>query len=334
MAGLTNPFWIAVNSLLRALGLPARDSGTQLAKFVLSSLIAGDGTGTAEIADDLVAQVAGCGHGEAVPVSGRPRAAEALPRLAHGDPGLRPGLLHLGVRQAEARRAINASAIDAFTIGNMLFQSLRLEPFDASFEHLVVDFADQAYQYQANTADYQDKSHAAYYGRAGSPAYRAPAPGWLRHALPGVAPGGGPHARGDRRRHARRSGARRATLPGKRPPGARHRDRPGRLDDASGRAGRRTADFRIQSWRLKKDWSIDITARTVTPSMYDLTVGPKPVDVTPDAAAGHVLCDPARAAWAPYQIQAPSNDALFPGEWTFDSNQIYTRWPMAAARQL
>jgi hypothetical protein len=28
--------------------------------------------------------------------------------------------------------------------------------------------------------------------------------------------------------------------------------------------------------------------------------------------------------WAPYQIQAPSNDALFPGEYTFDLSQSYT----------
>lgn len=27
--------------------------------------------------------------------------------------------------------------------------------------------------------------------------------------------------------------------------------------------------------------------------------------------------------WAPFQIQAPSNDALFPGEWTFDLSQVY-----------
>jgi hypothetical protein len=41
-------------------------------------------------------------------------------------------------------------------------------------------------------------------------------------------------------------------------------------------------DFRIQSWRLNRDWSIDITAKTVRPSMYDLTVGPKPADVIPE----------------------------------------------------
>jgi hypothetical protein len=72
------------------------------------------------------------------------------------------GKLKLGCR-------INASAVSAFTVGNMLFQSLRMEPIEAAFEHITIDFADQQFQYQANTAEYQDKSHAAYYGRSGSP---------------------------------------------------------------------------------------------------------------------------------------------------------------------
>jgi hypothetical protein len=72
------------------------------------------------------------------------------------------GKLKLGCR-------INASAVDAYTLANSLFQSLRLTPIQAGFEHLVLSFADVAYQYQANTAEYCDKSHAAYYGRAGSP---------------------------------------------------------------------------------------------------------------------------------------------------------------------
>ena len=46
---------------------------------------------------------------------------------------------------------------------------LKLTPIQAAFEHLVISYADVAYQYQANTAEYCDKSHAAYYGRAGSP---------------------------------------------------------------------------------------------------------------------------------------------------------------------
>jgi len=43
---------------------------------------------------------------------------------------------------------------------DILFQSLRLAPIQAAFEHLVLSFADVAYQYQANTAEYCDKSHA------------------------------------------------------------------------------------------------------------------------------------------------------------------------------
>src|ERR1035438_5278293 len=32
---------------------------------------------------------------------------------------------------------------------------------------------------------------------------------------------------------------------------------------------------------------------------------------------------PLGPVWAPYQIRAASNDALFPSEWTFDSDQVY-----------
>ena len=34
---------------------------------------------------------------------------------------------------------------------------------------MIVEFADQTYQYQTNTGEYQDKSHATYYGRSGAP---------------------------------------------------------------------------------------------------------------------------------------------------------------------
>ena len=114
--GLINPFWIAVNMLLRAMGLygdpstgsnPAGGSGPassdQLATFVLPSLIVGDGSGAAEIAADQVAAILGTGDRDAVPVPGNHQQPEAVPRLAHRGAQLLPGLLHLGVREAEAR---------------------------------------------------------------------------------------------------------------------------------------------------------------------------------------------------------------------------------------
>ena len=41
-------------------------------------------------------------------------------------------------------------------------------------------------------------------------------------------------------------------------------------------------EFRVTGWRLNKDYSIDISGRTTTDDMYDMTVGPKPADVAAD----------------------------------------------------
>ena len=225
------------------------------------------------------------------------------------------GKLRLGSR-------INASATDAFTLGNMLFQSLRLEPVDATFEHKIYDFADQAYQYQANIADYQDKSHALYYGRAGAPltsrshllgcatlsqALRLAAV-VTREEIGGISPAEWKSARNASWRTTILA---LTTAPGK-VASITHPDVPGGY-----------GDFRIQSLRINKDWSVDITGKTVTPSMYDLTVGPKPKDVVPDPLPGMIYPIPFGPAWAPFQIQANANDALFPGEYTFDSDQEY-----------
>jgi hypothetical protein len=63
----------------------------------------------------------------------------------------------------------NATSVSSFGLGNILFQSLTLNPIKAAFEHLIIDFADQQYAYQANFGEYNDKTHAAYYGRQNSP---------------------------------------------------------------------------------------------------------------------------------------------------------------------
>jgi hypothetical protein len=59
--------------------------------------------------------------------------------------------------------------------------------------------------------------------------------------------------------------------------------------------------------------------------MYDLDVGPKPMDVVPGPLPPLFYSIPLGPAWAPYQVQAAANDALFPGEWTFDTNQSYAQ---------
>jgi hypothetical protein len=406
--GLINPFWIAVNMLLRAMGLygdpstgsnPAGGSGPassdQLATFVLPSLIVGDGSGSAEIAADNVTAILGSGTETQFQFQGiissqkpfRDWLTEVL-NCCLGFYTWEFGKLKLGCR-------INASAVDAYTLANSLFQTLRLTPIQAGFEHLVLSFADVAYQYQANTAEYSDKTHAAYYGRAGSPLttqMHSVGCSTLSQALRIAATrtreeiGGVTHAEW---RDAR-TAAWQTTLLGLgnevgQVVSMTHPDIPGRhgtcnvtgstatwvSGDPWTFAGTATGDselvnkeiliggsqvtittvasdgstittspappsgtglafqvitmcFRIQRWSLKKDWSVQIEAQTVTASMYDLDVGPKPMDVVPAPLPRLFYPIPLGPVWAPYQVQASSSDALFPSEWTFDSDQEYT----------
>ena len=404
--GLINPFWIAVNMLLRALGLygdpstgsnPAGGSGpsssAQLATFVLSSLVVGDGSGTAEIAADNVAAILGTGVETQFQFQGiissqkpfRDWLTEVL-NCCLGFYTWEFGKLKLGCR-------INASAVDAYTLANSLFQSLRLTPIQAGFEHLVLSFADVAYQYQANTAEYWDKSHAAYYGRAGSPLtsqMHSVGCSTLSQALRIAATRTREEIGGVKYTEWRdaRTATWQTTLLGLgnevgQVVSMTHPDIPGLhgtcnvtgtsvtwvsgdafdtsmqnkevvingvqtvitlcltdptyhtvtgllLASAPGDGTNLpfqiiTMSFRIQRWSLKKDWSVQIEGQTVTDSMYDLDVGPKPMDVTPAPLPPLFYPIPLAPAWAPYQIQAHANDALFPGEWTFDTNQSYAQ---------
>ncbi len=400
--GLVNPFWVAVNMLLRAMGLygdpstgsnPAGGSGPasadQLATFVLPSLVAGDGSGAAEIAASQAPPMLGATSGTAYSITAEGQALNGAQinrnpdgswtfQYYTGDQPYYDGQQNLVIMAiADAVAAgyaeadtypitetqfqfqgvigsqkpfrdwltevlncclgfytwefgklklgcrINASAADAYTAANMLFQSLRLTPIQAGFEKLVVSFADVAYAYQANTAEYCDKSHAAYYGRAQSPltaqmhsvgcstlsqALRIAATR-VREEIGGINPTEWRNAR---------VATWGTTLLGL-------GNEVGQVvsithPDVPGGAGK----FRIQRWSLKKDWSVQIEAQTVTDSMYDLDQGPKPVDVTPAPLPGLFYPIPLGLAWAPYEVQAASWDALFPNEWTFDSNQTYT----------
>jgi hypothetical protein len=84
-----------------------------------------------------------------------------------------------------------------------------------------------------------------------------------------------------------------------------------------------TMCFRLNRWSLMKDWSVRLEGQTVTASMYDLDVGPKPLDVVPAGLPSLFYAIPLGPVWAPYQVQAGASDPLFPSEWTFDSDQEY-----------
>lgn len=385
--GLTNPAWVAINCYLRAIGLKPDQSdnsdkiAAQLNSFVLSSVVAGDGSGAAEIADAAATPLVGassttgyevtsdgqalagaqvnynptgtysfqyydtdgnmtvldidsavsCGYVVATSYPITERQFRFQGRLAQQKPfrdwlteilattlgyyTFEFGKLKLGVRE-------NAGAVSAFTRGNMLFQSLNLTPIEAAFEKLIIDYADVAYQYQANTAEYQDKDHAAYFGRSGAPLtarQHSVGSSTLSQTLRLAATRtreevGGVNA--TEWKNARNASWGTTILGLGTEVGqvvsVTHPDVPGGV-----------ANFRIQAWKLMKDWSIQIQAKTVTTSMYDLEVGPKPADVLPDPLPVMFYPQP-QGQWAPYQVQASSSDALYPNEYTFDIAQSST----------
>ena len=72
--------------------------------------------------------------------------------------------------------------------------------------------------------------------------------------------------------------------------------------DMPGGAG----EFRVVSWRLNKDFSIDVQGRTTTDTMYDLVAGPKPADVVPTPVPEEILYDTGFPASSPARRSSPT----------------------------
>lgn len=393
--GLVNPFWVAANTYLRALGLEHADAATQLSYLVLDSITRTDGMGCADIANlwvdpivgvpipDYVITPAGAalanynldhynstfswqdssGNEQSVSlvqayVDGyvqnvsqpdkelqflfQGTLAEFKPfrdwmieilNCALGFFCFEYGQLKLGIRY-------DAVPTDSFTVASMLYQSLSITPVSAAFEYLKVQFANVALQYQQDVAEYQDKDHAAYYGRAGTPLtssmksvgcstlsqglriavtrVREEIGGILRTDQPN------PYIEFDNNKRV----AFKSTLLALNSEigqviSIQHPDLP-TYPGASGSApfAANTWPFRIQKWMLHSDWSVSIMACSCVDSMYDLEVGPKPQGVGPRPQPVMFFPEPL-GQWAPYQVQADPADALYPSEFSFSLQQAF-----------
>ncbi len=185
------------------------------------------------------------------------------------------GKLKIGIRE-------NSSVVEAFTEGNTVFRSLQLAAVRPSFNHLTANFADQDFGFVANSVAVYDIDHASQIGGGAGPmclksnvnlsgtsgksqAGRIVSVR-LREELGGTTAA--------EWKNARQIGFKTTVLALNTEPGMvcsmTHPDMPG----GSG-------EFRVVSWRLNKDFSIDIQGCTTTDSMYDLVEGPKPADVQP-----------------------------------------------------
>ena len=351
--GCTNPFWVAINTFLRAIALAGADSATQEPVFDVSAAIA-----AAAQADTLVPSVfastlvpnpapdpttetwmLGGTGAQSVFVIGSP--ALSLPTVVFGNGGsgtaldpseytwdgkqtitlntpvdnvqvsitftycdgtytavpgmekqfrfkgtvdatkptrdwlrdiLNNGLGHFTWSFGKLRVGCRNSAapVTWFQPGNILFNSLHLEPIRPGFEKLTVSFGDEDYLFAKNTVSYTDQDYAAKHNRVANP--REAQLGLVgsstksqsmriavartREELGGV---------GQAEQTAARAASWRSTIMAL---DVEAGDVVGLLDpEVSGGA------FRLRSFRLNRDWSVDLAGSTVTPSMYEIGAG-------------------------------------------------------------
>ncbi|MCX6630468.1 MAG: hypothetical protein NTW28_22870, partial [Candidatus Solibacter sp.] len=195
---LTNPVWIAINMLLRARGirLGANATSDQLnfaetlfdvAAAVAAALICNDqvtplvaGTRRVWIPDEPVdPEYPDAGHWEDQPIAEetqfkfrgvlqeekplRDWIQEVLMNCL-GYYTFAFGKLKIGVRS-------NSSTVEAFTIGNIVFESLKLAPMKPTFNHLTANFADEDFKFVGNSVTVYDADHAALVGGGGGPLF-------------------------------------------------------------------------------------------------------------------------------------------------------------------
>ena len=269
---LTNPVWIAVNEWLRTKQIVNASAAAQLATFNVEAAM-----GAAAICADVVPVVIGSGNETQFRFRGtlseQKPLKDQLQEILNNCLGyyyIANGKLKIGVRY-------NASAVEAFTAGNVLADSIRL-PRSANrskFNQLSVQFADSEFTYQANTVTAQNEDHRKRYGhrQAGtmnllgtftkSQAARI-AETRLRESLGGITAADWKKQRGVRIRTtilalAVEPGMVCSLTHAKAPSGA--------------------INFRVKRVVWNGDWSVDVEGDYVAASMYDLTVGPKPADV-------------------------------------------------------
>ena len=309
---LVNPVWIAINMLLRARGLRLGANATtaqlNLAETFFDVQAAID---AAAVCNQQVTALVGAGSETQFKFRGvlqeekplRDWLQEVLMNCL-GYYTFSFGKLKIGVR-------VNSSTVEAFTIGNIVFNSLQLAPLKPSFDHLTANFADQDYKFVNNSVTVYDIDRATLLGGAAGPLFLKSNVNLsgtctksqaariisirLREELGGTSIA--------EWKAARQLVFRTTVLALNTEPGMvcsmTHPDMPGGA-----------GEFRVSSWKLNKDYSIDIQGRTTTDSMYDLVAGPKPADVVatpvPDenlqdtGVPGVVLCTPTLTDYGTY----------------------------------
>lgn len=291
---LTNPIWIVVNMLLKARGLKNASAATCEQFFDVTAAVA-----AANICDASVSKIAGLSGTETQfkfrgVIQDEKPLSDWISEVLNNCLGYYTfafGKLKLGIR-------INSSTVEAFTVGNVIADSVRLSPVKVGVNDLTVAFADEAYDYQTNSVNVYAIDHKKLIGGATSPLS-------LKQTLNLAGTSGASQAARicatrlkeemggatlAEWRKARVVQIKTTVLALNVEPGMVCSLTHEKMPDGAG-------EFRVLGWRLNSDYSIDIEGKTTTDAMYDATAGPKPADVVPALPPIEQVQYPRRPGW-------------------------------------
>lgn len=340
-APLANTVWVAVNVFLRALGLRVdpQNQDQVTAEEMEQYFDVNQAIEMAAICDTQVPKLIGSGNELQFPFRGvlkeQKPARDWLREILNGCSG--SFLFSNGKFWPFIRSNSSVLAGNAFTEATILFRSLAVSPLQPAFNWLVGNFADEEYGWQLNNCTIYDIDHASYLGTPESPQYLVQTLNYLgvsnlsqcarlltarlREEIGGLANGSGPHGTDtgiNEQLNARNFQFRSTVLA----LGTQLGDVVSLSHPALPYGG--YAEGRVARWAFNPDMSIDFQCSCTTDDMYDLTVGPKPVDVPPPAAPPELLASPTGLAWMPNFIGPQAGDPVYPqSERTFDLWQDY-----------
>jgi hypothetical protein len=333
---LINPAWIAINGHLRAQNRwvdntrSSAISASEMEKYfdVQATIAAG------AICSDQVAALVGSGNEDQFRFEGSLREQkpwrdwlQEILNCCLGYYSNSFGKLRIGLKY-------NSSAVENFTVGNIIADTLTCQPIEPRFNEYFTDFGDKDFNWSVNSVHNYDINHQFWLGEGARRVIKT-----SRTSFVGVATksqmirvnatrlreelGGINATEWSRARNVGFSttliaanceiGQIISVVHPKLPTGSFNG-----VDTAH------YGEFRIQSITWNPDFSVDISGRTTTDSMYDLEIGPKPADVSPSSIPVEFYPVPDGLVWMPHYLQADASDHIYNrGEFLFGLTQDY-----------
>jgi hypothetical protein len=283
---LSNPIWIAMNMVFKAKGIQNASVAVQESYFDVAKAC-----DDAAFCDDIITKVIAGGNTttrKRYEFRGVVRDEKALKDwlIAVLNTCLGGFTFSFGKLRTYLRE--NSGAVSAFTEGNILMESLQVAPISPAFNQVSVQFGNLELEGVNDAVTIAAHEHARLVGSNIAPSYtksdinlvgissRDEAAVWSATRLKEELGG----ANTTEWNAARKLAFKTTILALETEPGMvcslTHPDVPENEDS------NHTHEFRINNWKLNKDYSIDIQGQSTTDRCYDMLQGPNPADISPD----------------------------------------------------